>query len=307
MRCGKIAVIGRPNVGKSTLVNRLARTRLSIVSPRPQTTRVALKAVITEGTVQLIFIDSPGFNVLRTILDRKMRRAIVESIMESDIIVAMTQLAPEQIRSIEQRGKVTGLHPLDVALIEEITREGKRPDIIVINKIDMLRKREVLLPLMDLYHSRHGAEMIFPLSARTGEGTSDLLEEIKKLVPEGDFLFDPEQMSDRPEKFFAAEYIRETIFLSTHLEVPYASSVVIDSWKDEEKLTRIEAKIYVEKEGQKAILIGKKGSMIKKIGTESRMKIEELLGRHVFLDLTVGVKPEWREDVRSLDRMIDGG
>jgi GTP-binding protein Era len=293
-------------VGKSTLVNRLARNRLSIVSPRPQTTRAAIKAVVTEGDVQLIFIDSPGFGLLRTLLDRKMRRAIVEAVMESDILLAMTQIQPAQIKGIEDRGKLEALHPLDVALIEEITKEGKKPDIVVINKIDMLKKREVLLPLMDLVHSKHGAERIFPVSAKTGEGTADLFEEIKKLAPERDFLYDPEQMSDRPEKFFAAEYIRETIFLQARLEVPYASSVVVSSWKEEEKITRIEAKIYVEKEGQKAILIGKRGSMIKKIGTDSRRKIEEMLGRHVFLGLSVGVRPGWRENGRSLDRMIDG-
>lgn len=306
LRCGKIAIIGRPNVGKSTLINCITRNHLSITSPRPQTTRVSIKTVVTEDDTQLIFIDNPGFNLHRTLLDRKMRRFIVDSIISADIIVGMTELTGKQIRAIEDSVSDLKIHKVDRALMDEIVRDGKDPNIIIINKIDRIKNRRMLLPLMDIYRAAYGVEKIFPLSAKRSEGVEDFLEEVKSLVPEGEFQFDPEVLSDRPERFFVAEFIREQIFRCTRLEVPYATSVSMEDWNESEKLIRMEAIIHVEKKGQKAIIVGKKGAMIKNIGTQSRKVIEDFLGKHVYLGLRVSVKPDWRENVRSIDGMIEG-
>jgi GTP-binding protein Era len=305
-RCGTIAVLGRPNVGKSTLINRLARSRLSITSPRPQTTRVALRAVITLDDCQLVIIDTPGFNVERSLLDSRMRRAILGAVLESDLVVAMTEITRGQIESGRAAAGSLRLHPADRSLFDEIAREGRAIDILLINKIDKVRDRRFLLPLMDLYRKTFGMERIFLVSAKRGEGTGDFLDHVRQAVPEGDFIFDPEQLSDRPERFFIAEFIREQIFAHTSLEVPYASSVTVESWEEEEAIVRIEARIHVEKSGQKGILVGKKGAMIKKIGTAARKEIETFLGKHVYLGLAVDVKEGWREDIRSVDSMIEG-
>lgn len=305
-RCGTIAVLGRPNVGKSTLLNRLARSRLSITSPRPQTTRVALRAVITLDDCQLVVVDTPGFNVERSLLDSRMRRAILGAVLESDLIVAMTEITRSQIESGRAAADALRLHPADRSLFDEIAKEGRAIDILVINKIDKVRDRRFLLPLMDLYRKSYGMESIFLLSAKKGEGTGDFLDHLRQAVPERDFIFDPEQLSDRPERFFIAEFIREQIFAHTSLEVPYASSVTVETWKEEEAIVRIEARIHVERPGQKGILVGRKGAMIKKIGTAARKEIEKFLGKHVYLGLAVDVKENWREDVHSVDSMIEG-
>ncbi len=305
-RCGTIAILGRPNVGKSTLINRLARSRLSITSPRPQTTRVALRAIITLDECQLVVIDTPGFNVERSLLDSRMRRAIMGAVLESDLILAMTEITRSQIEAGKTAAHSLRLHPADRSLFDEIAREGRAIDILVINKIDKVGDRRFLLPLMDLYRKTFGLEWIFLLSAKRGEGMDELLEHMRRSVPEGDFMFDPEQLSDRPERFFIAEFIREQIFANTSLEVPYASSVTVEEWKEEEDIVRIEARIHVEKQGQKGILVGRKGSMIKKIGTAARKEIEKFLGKHVYLGLAVDVKRDWRENVRAVDRMIEG-
>lgn len=305
-RCGTIAILGRPNVGKSTLINRLARSRLSITSPRPQTTRVALRAIITLDECQLVVIDTPGFNVERSLLDSRMRRAILGAVLESDLIVAMTEITRSQIESGRAAADALRLHPADRSLFDEIAREGRAIDVLVINKIDKVRDRRFLLPLMDLYRKSFGMESIFLLSAKKGEGTGDFLDHLRQAVPERDFIFDPEQLSDRPERFFIAEFIREQIFAHTSLEVPYASSVTVEEWKEEEAIVRIEARIHVERPGQKGILVGRKGAMIKKIGTAARKEIEKFLGKHVYLGLAVDVKENWREDVHSVDSMIEG-
>jgi len=305
-RCGTIAILGRPNVGKSTLINRLARSRLSITSPRPQTTRVALRAIITLDECQLVVIDTPGFNVERSLLDSRMRRAIMGAVLEADLILAMTEITRSQIEAGKTAAHSLRLHPADRSLFDEIAREGRAIDILVINKIDKVGDRRFLLPLMDLYRKTFGLEWIFLLSAKRGEGMDEPLEHMRRSVPEGDFMFDPEQLSDRPERFFIAEFIREQIFANTSLEVPYASSVTVEEWKEEEDIVRIEARIHVEKQGQKGILVGRKGSMIKKIGTAARKEIEKFLGKHVYLGLAVDVKRDWRENVRAVDRMIEG-
>jgi GTP-binding protein Era len=305
-RCGTIAILGRPNVGKSTLLNRLSGNRLAITSPRPQTTRVTLRAIVTEGETQIVFVDTPGFNQQSTLLDTAMRRYVMHAIMEADLVMAVTELTPGQAGAAGISAARLRLHPADRALLGTVIREGKRPDIVVINKIDTLRDRRPLLPLMDLYRKDLGVETIFLVSARKGDGIGDLRDAIQRSVPERPFLFDPDQLSDRPERFFVAEMIREQIFRLARMEVPYASCVSVGDWKDDGKLIRIEARIIVEKSGQKAILVGKGGAMIKKIGTQARAEIERFLARHVFLGLTVDVKPDWREDARAVDKMIGG-
>jgi len=305
-KCAVISIVGRPNVGKSTLLNYLAKNKLSAVSPKPQTTRTSIRGIITEGDVQLVFIDSPGFQTKNTLLERKMRRVIVNTIIEADFTLMITQMGGSVLRSIEETGKLSSIDSLEQSLIEEIISNGKKIDLLVINKIDKIKKREVLLPLMEWFFKNYGVERIFPISALTGEGVKELFDEIVKISPSREFLYDPEQISDKPEKFFVSEFIRETIFSLTHLEVPYASSVIIKSWEEKENLIVIEGQIIVEREGQKGILIGKDGKMIKKIGIYSRKKIEKFLGKHVFLGLKVLVMERWRENMRLIENLIHG-
>ncbi len=305
-RCATIAVIGRPNVGKSTLINKLVRSHLSITSPKPQTTRVAVRAIVTSEDCQLIFIDNPGFSRQRSLLDSKMRRFITDSILRSDIIVCMTEITDRQAGETITSPENASFHPGDRMLLDEILRENRKPDVVVINKIDKLKKKEVLLPLITLVYDTYETDRIVPMSARKGTGVDAFLHEVMQLAPEREFMFDPEYFSDQPEKFFVAEYVREAIFLLTQLEVPYASSVVVTAWKEDEKRLRIDADIGVERSSQKGIIIGKGGSMLKEIGTRSRKEIEKFLGRRVFLALRVVVKPDWRDNAYELDRIIQG-
>ncbi|MFH1434306.1 MAG: GTPase Era [Pseudomonadota bacterium] len=305
-RCATIAVIGRPNVGKSTLINRLVRSHLSITSPKPQTTRVAIRVIVTRDDCQLVFIDNPGFSRQRSLLDRKMRRFITDSILGSDIIVCMTEITDRQVDDIRQSPKRASVHPGDRMLLDEILRANRKPDVVVINKIDKLKKKEVLLPLITLVYDTYETDRIVPMSARKGTGVDPFLHEVMQLAPEKEFMFDPDFFSDRPERFFVAEYVREAIFLLTQLEVPYSSSVAVTAWNEEENRLRIDADIAVERDSQKGIIIGKGGKMLKEIGTRSRKEIEKFLGRGVYLALRVVVKPDWRDNAHELDRVIEG-
>lgn len=304
-KCGKIAILGRPNVGKSTLVNTICKTHLSITSPKPQTTRVSVKAIVTHSDSQLIFIDNPGFNTKKSLLDRQMKKFVMEALTAADVVVFMTQMEKFQLRSISNQ--TLTLHKLDEALYKEIKNSGKNIDIVLINKIDTLKKREYLLPLIDLLHRSVNTSTIIPISALKNKMVQEFIDEVKKLLPEREFLFNPDYISDMSERFFAAEMIREKIFTLLSQEVPYSTAVVVEHWEEENDKIVIGAKVYVEKEGQKAIIIGKSANMIKKIGILARKKIEKFFHSHVYLQLHVDVRKNWKEKAGEVESMIKGG
>lgn len=286
-KSGFIGIIGRPNVGKSTLFNAIIGEKISIIADKPQTTRNKITGVKNIPDAQLIFLDTPGIHKAKTAMNRAMVKTAKESFSDVDILIMLVEAG-------------SSVHSEDMFLIQGLP-EIKIPVFLVINKIDVIEKR-MLLPLIDKFRHLYNYQEIIPISAVKGDGIDDLLETIKNYLPEGPQYFTEDAFTDASERFIAAEFIREKIMLFTSQEVPYAAAVVVDSFKEDEKknLIRIKATITVEKESQKAIMIGKKGAMLKRIGTAARLEIEKLLGAKVFLEIFVRVKKDWT----SSDKML---
>lgn len=286
-KSGFIAILGRPNVGKSTFFNVIVGDKISIVANKPQTTRNRITGIKNYPDAQLIFLDTPGMHKPKSPLNRAMVQAARDTIGDADVLLIM----------VEAEGKIG---PHDLFLIEALSGV-KAPVFLAINKIDRVEKPS-LLPLIDQYSRLYDFAGIFPICALKGDGLDELLACLKKALPEGPQLFPDDIATDATERFIAAEFIREQIMLLTQQEIPYASAVMIDLFKEDEakNLIRITATINVEKESQKAIMIGKKGSMLKKIGTNARLSMENLFGAKVFLELFVRVKKDWT----SSDRML---
>ncbi|MCX7994305.1 MAG: GTPase Era [candidate division WOR-3 bacterium] len=279
MKSGYVAIIGEPNVGKSTLINRFINTKLSIVSDKPQTTRNKILGILTEGDYQCVFIDTPGIFEPSYELQERMVAEARAAIRDADLLVWLVDpfFKPEKFPA-----KFIKLF------------DAKRL-IIAINKIDLVKKND-LLPLIEKLKV-YNPEEIFPISAINGDGVEDLKKAIMERLPESPFLYESDQISDQPERFFVGELIREKLFLHLKKEVPYATCVIIEEFKEQEgRKVYIRATIYVEKNTQKQILIGRDGRFLKKIGTEARKDIENFLGRDVYLDLWVKVKEKWRKD-----------
>ena len=276
-KSGFIGIIGRPNVGKSTLLNAVVGDKISIVADKPQTTRNKITGIKNYPDAQLIFLDTPGMHKPKTPLNRAMVQTAQKTIGDAEVLLML----------IEANADV---HHHDLFLIESL-EPVKVPVFLVINKIDLIDKK-FLLPLIDKFRKLYDYREIFPVSALKGEGIDELLAAIKEILPEGPQLFPEDILTDATERFIAAEFIREKIMLLTKQEIPYVSAVTIDLFKeDEEKnLIRISATINVEKESQKAIMIGKKGAMLKNIGTQARLQMEKLFGAKVFLELFVRVR-----------------
>jgi GTP-binding protein Era len=306
-RSGFVALIGRPNVGKSTLLNRLAGEKLAIVSPKPQTTRNRIMGVVTREEGQIAFLDTPGIHAARGELNRYMVDVALCAAGEVDFILFLIEV-PEH-PSAEFR-----VDPQDRWILGRLA-EKKKPMALLINKIDRAPKH-LLLPLIDAYRDELPFVEIVPVSARTGEGVDEMFRIVLGHLPEGEPLFDEDVLTDQAERQLAAEYIREQILRHTHQEVPYSAAVVVDGFDESERaprnppkpgelggLVRIFATIHVERESQKAILIGKKGQMLKQVGTDARKSIERLLGTHVYLDLRVAVEPRWSERKEGLRKL----
>jgi GTPase len=294
-KSGFVAIVGRPNAGKSTLVNTLVGHKVAIVSPRPQTTRNRIQGILNRDDAQIVLIDTPGIHRPENVLSRQMMDELLHALDGSDILSLIVDASADfgagDRFSLEWIQRFHG----DVFLL--------------VNKIDRIAKPH-LLPLIDRYRHEFEFAEIFPISALTGEGTLDLVTGWLARLPEAPPHFPPEQFTDQPERFLAAEIVREKAILATREEVPHAIAVMVDNFKESEKLLRIRATIYVEREGQKAILIGKSGATMKKIGTEARKELEEILGAKIFLELFVKVQPNWRQSapmVRQLDwhRQLD--
>jgi GTP-binding protein Era len=285
---GYVSIVGRPNVGKSTLLNVLLGQKIAIVSARPQTTRNRILGIRNLEKAQVIFIDTPGIHTPKNLLGQAMMRSAREVMEEIDLVVLVTA--------------ADSLLKQDRALIGYLGKIEK-PVFLVINKVDLVRPPE-LLPAIDAYRKLFPFSEIIPVSALKGKGVEFLLEKIRSYLPEGPKYYPDEIVTDQIERFMAAEIIREKIMEKTAEEVPYAVAVEVLNWEErEDGLVSIGANIYVEREGQKGIIIGKKGKMLKAIGTLARRDIERLLGTRVFLQLWVKVKKGWRDDKKVLNEL----
>ena len=288
-RAGFVALVGRPNVGKSTLLNRLLGTKLSIVSPRPQTTRMRILGVLHDKDAQIIFLDTPGIQKGKDILTKTVVESAVSSMEEADVIAMVIEADK-------------GWTKEDELLLENYIKKLNKPTILIINKIDKVQK-EQLLPLIEESANKYPFAEIVPVSATKGANLDRLVEVLKKYLPESPPLFPEDQITDLPLKFYIAEIIREKIFNNTQKEIPYSVAVEVESIKEGDRnknLLIIDAVIYVEKENHKGIIIGKKGQMLKKIGQQAREELEFLLGKKVHLNLWVKVREKWKQDIRLL-------
>jgi GTP-binding protein Era len=287
-RCGFVAVLGAPNAGKSTLVNALVGQKVAIVTQKVQTTRVPVRGIAMRGTAQIVFVDTPGIFAPKRRLDRAMVKAAWGGAADADAILVVVD-APEHV------ARPNGLAAGDTQrIVEGLKQAGKRA-VLVLNKIDGM-KREVLLPLIDSLNKEGIFDRVFLVSALKGDGLSDLIDYCANAVPAGPFLYPEDQAADMPSRLLAAEITREKLYLRLHDELPYASAVVTDSWKEmKDGSVRIDQTIYVEREGQKGIVIGKGGQTIKAIGEAARLEMEQLFGHRVHLFLHSKVAERWGE------------
>lgn len=277
-----LSIVGRPNVGKSTLVNRLVGQKVAIVSSKPQTTRTRITGVLSRGGCQFVLLDTPGLHKARSSLGHYMCKIVTDTV--SDVDVAALVVEP-----------IANVGEAEAQLIEQI-KKTKMPSILVINKLDTVQKSE-LLSVIAAYAAVHEFDAIIPISARTGEGVSELLDEAEKFAIEGPQLFPDEMISDQPEKQLVAEIVREKMLRHLEREVPHGVAVGIERWEErEDGLIEIGAVIYCEKKTHKGIIIGKQGAMLKDIGADARVDIERLLETKVFLELWVKVKEGWRNN-----------
>ena len=288
-RAGLVAIIGRPNAGKSTLLNRFVGQKVAIVTSKPQTTRNRIQGIVTKREGQIVFIDTPGLHEANSILNRQMMREVAAALEGIDVLLLMIDASRTLPHS-------------DSLLLEKAQRFGGKT-ILALNKIDRVPKPK-LLPLIDAFAKAFPFAALVPISALKGEGCDELLREILENLPEGEPFFPEDQVTDQPERFLAGEIIREKAIDLTYHEVPHALAVVVDKFVEEPKILRIHATLYVERDSQKKILIGHKGEMLKKVGTQARKELEALLGTKIFLEMFVKVDPAWRENpmkVRELD------
>jgi GTP-binding protein Era len=286
-KSGFIGIIGRPNVGKSTLLNAIIGEKIAITTYKPQTTRNRIMGIKNIENGQLIFLDTPGIHRAATPLNQFMVAEAMDTFRNSDILLILVEASESAHRD-------------DLLIIDSLLNI-RLPVILLINKIDLVRKHTIL-PLIDRFRHLFPFAEIIPVSALTGDGVSLLIERIWEILPEGPKYFPDEMMTDKTERFIAAEIIREKIILLAHQEIPYTTAVVVDSFKEDEKknLIRIQATIHVAKNSQKGIIIGKKGSMLKEIGTRARLDMEKFFATRIYLELFVRVKKDWTHDPRML-------
>jgi GTP-binding protein Era len=305
-RSGFVCILGRPNAGKSTLLNALVGEKLAIISPKPQTTRNRIQGIVhipkrkgRDGG-QIVLIDTPGVHKPDSSLGRKMMVEVREALEGCDLVLVIMDAS----RKLEQRDQFA----LD------LLRQSGTPAFLILNKIDLVRPKDRLLPLIEEYRKLHAFKEVIPISALKRDGLDVLLQKVISALPAGPAYFPEDQITDQPARFMAAEIIREQVLLATEEEIPYATTVLVDGYEEGAKLTRISATIYCEREGQKGILVGKRGQMLKKIGTGARMRIERMLGTKLFLELYVKVQPGWRDSRgfieeldwrRQLEHLVD--
>lgn len=289
-RSGYVALIGRPNAGKSTLLNKMVGEKIAAVSNKPQTTRHRIQGIVTSGDGQIVFIDTPGVHKPGYLLNRRMMSAVQDAILSVDVVVLM-------------RDACVSTGNGDKFVLELIKNSGK-PAILILNKIDKVKDKGNLLPLIEFYSEEYSFAEIIPVSALKGEALDILTANIIKHLPVAEPIFADDELTDQPMRMIVAEMVREKILTNTGDEIPYVTAVVTERW-DESDPTKpiIYCAIYVERSSQKGIIIGKGGARLKQIGTDARRDIEALLGRHIHLQLFVKVVEDWRNSDRELNEM----
>jgi len=294
-RSGFVCILGRPNAGKSTLLNALVGEKLAIISPKPQTTRNRIQGVVHvpkrngKGGGQIVLIDTPGVHKPDSSLGRKMMVEVREALEGCDLVLVIVDVAHR-------------LDPRDQFALD-LVKQSKGKAFLILNKVDLIREKSKLLPLIEEYRKLYDFAEVIPISALKRKGLDELLQMIIAVLPAGPAYFPEDQITDQPARFMAAESIREQVLLNTSEEIPYATTVIVESFEEGKRLTRIAATIYCEREGQKGILVGKGGRMLKKIGTSARLQIEHMLGTKVFLELYVKAEPGWRDSRRFIDEL----
>jgi GTPase len=294
---GFASLIGRPNAGKSTLLNALSGEKLAIVSEKPQTTRTTIQGVVNLPSAQIVFIDTPGIHKSTTLFNKRMMETVRTALEDRDVLLYVADASiPFSTEDAEA-----------VSVLKDLST----PALLLANKIDRVQDKRKLLPLIEQYKTIREFDEYLPVSATTGEGLERVRDAIVARLPEGPAYFPADHLTDQPERFLAGELIREQILRQTRQEVPHSVAVLVESWEEQAKITKIAATIYVERDGQKAIVIGAGGAALKKIGTQARHEIEKMLGRKVFLELFVKVQKDWRENPEFLNaidwRSMRGG
>jgi len=279
-RAGTVAILGRPNVGKSTLLNRIVGEKLAIVTPKPQTTRNRITGVFNSERGQIVFVDTPGVHGATKQLNRFMLGEALGIIPDIDAALLIVDAGTDRPGDAEEK-------------ILRALAEARRPVILGINKVDTVKNKEALLPRLERWNQQPGLRALVPISASRGTNVDRLVAELWALLPEGPPIFDADHLTDRTERFLAAELIREQFFLALRQEVPYAIAIVIDEWNERPADVVIAASIVVERESQRAIVLGKGGTMIRDVGTRARVAISELLQRPAHIKLTVRIEPDW--------------
>lgn len=294
-KSGTVALVGRPNAGKSTLMNRLLEEKVAIVSDKPQTTRHRIVGILSNDRGQMVFYDTPGIHKPLHRLNRQMVRYALDAMTDADVVCMLVD-ATQKFGSGD-------------AYMMDLAGKTEKPRVLLLNKVDRVKKPE-LLPVMQRYGATGLFQEIVPISAGQGDNCDRLLDVLWNLMPEGEPMFDPELLTIHPERFLVAERIREKVLELTTEELPFSTAVIVERWEEEagRDLVTIYASILVDRPGQKKIVVGRQGQMIKAIGTAARHDLEEFLGRRVYLDLNVRLEPGWREDkavLASLDRDVD--
>jgi GTP-binding protein Era len=290
MKSGFVSILGRPNVGKSTLLNAFIGAKIAIVADKPQTTRTSIQGVLTLPGAQIVFLDTPGIHKADSLLNKRMMDTVRAALDERDLLLFLVD-ASRRFGEEDRR-------------VVDLVRKTNTPAILVLNKTDLLGKdKGALLPLIEQYRGLYEFAGYLPISARSGDGVHELRGTIIERLPEGPAYFPLDHITDQPERFLAAELIREKILNATREEVPHSIAVLVDSWEESPRLIRIYATIYVERPGQKGIIIGAGGAMLKQVGTLAREDMERMFGRKIYLDLHVKVQPDWREKPDFLEAL----
>ncbi len=289
-KSGYVALIGRPNAGKSTLLNRLVGEKIAAVSNKPQTTRHRIKGIVTLDDGQIVFVDTPGVHKPGFLLNRRMMSSVHDALLSVDLVVLMRDASVS-----------TGNGD---RFVLELVKQAKKPSLLVLNKIDKIQDKAKLLPLIEFYSKEHEFKEIIPVSALKGDAVGDLLDNIKNHLPAGEPLYSPDELTDQPLRLLVSEIVREQILGRTGEEIPYVTAVITEKYDESDpKLVRIYCAIYVERPSQKKIIIGKQGSRLKEVGSEARRRIESLVGKKVYLQLFVKVVKDWRNQERRLDEL----
>ena len=287
-RSGYAAFIGRPNAGKSTLLNRLVGEKIAAVSNKPQTTRHKIQGIVTSPEGQIVFVDTPGVHKPGYLLNRRMMTAVHDAILSVDLLVLMRDASVSTGNGDK--------------FVLDLVKQSEKPAILVLNKIDKIKEKHELLPLIDFYSKEYEFAEIIPISALKGDAVDNLLRQIAKHLPVGEAIFGEDEMTDQPMRVLVAEMVREQILMTTGEEIPYVTAVVTEVYDESDpESIKIFCAIYVERDSQKGIIIGKGGIKLKKIGTEARVSIENVLNKKVFLKLFVKVVADWRNSGQNLD------